>query len=54
MTEYLTETQETDPDNHLYGSWSMGGAISSDCGRLWDTVSAALRLEIYYRHSQGL
>lgn len=53
MKDYLISTQEQDPEEHLYGSWSMGGRITSDCGRLWDTVSASLRLEIYYRHGAG-
>lgn len=51
MQEYLIAEQGTDPSDHTYGSWSTGGRISRDCGRLWDTVSALLRLEVYYRDS---
>ncbi|REJ70327.1 MAG: prepilin-type N-terminal cleavage/methylation domain-containing protein [Planctomycetota bacterium] len=53
MKAFLTESQESDPDSHLYGSWGEGGKITAECGRLWDTVSGTLRLEEYYRHSTG-
>ncbi len=53
MKELLLETQEPSSSGHLEGSWHLGGLITEETGRLWETVAASLCLEAYYRFSVG-
>lgn len=56
MRPYLTEGIEPVTAGHKRGSWlrNEGSQIHGECGRLWDTVSSCLCLEVYYRYSRSL
>jgi len=56
MKEYLLDNIRPPEEGHERGSWlrSEGSRIHGECGRLWDTVSASLCLEAYYRYSNSL
>lgn len=56
MQKYLLEENPQPTEGHERGSWLIGGTTwtSGHCGRLWDTVSGSLCLEVYYRYTTGL
>ena len=53
MVQYLLEDNPQPTTGHVRGSWEIGGSTltSEACGRLWDTVSATLILQQYYRNA---
>lgn len=56
MQPYLLDGILPPDAGHERGSWlrNEGSQIHGECGRLWDTASASLCLEVYYRYSQSL
>lgn len=56
MRQYLLETNPPASEGHVRGSWDIGdstGIVTSNCGRLWDTVAATLALQQYYRNASS-
>lgn len=56
MKRYLLEDNPQPTTGHARGSWEIGGSTltSPACGKLWDTVSGSLCLEVYYRYAEGI
>ncbi|REK23956.1 MAG: prepilin-type N-terminal cleavage/methylation domain-containing protein [Planctomycetota bacterium] len=54
MQAYLLEENPQFTSGHERGSWVRGASIHGQCGRLWDTASAALCFEAYYRYAKSL
>lgn len=50
MRDQLVETQRTEKDGHLAGSWDVADPHGSAGGRHYMTCLAVMTLEVYYRH----
>ncbi|MBI1347401.1 hypothetical protein GC163_14070 [bacterium] len=50
MRDQLIQTQRTEKDGHLAGSWDIADPHGSSGGRLYMTCLAVMTLEVYYRH----
>jgi len=50
MRDQLVQTQHTEKDGHLAGSWDVADPHGSAGGRHYMTCLAVMTLEVYYRH----
>jgi len=55
MKKLLLEDEAPETEGHIRGSWYLGDSthLIGNCGRLWETVSASMCLEVYYRFAAG-